>query len=149
MDKISLSQEFKNFLKLLNQNQVEYLLIGGYAVGYFGYPRFTGDIDFFIKISESNAEKMVKTITEFGFGTPELNKDFFLEKGIITRMGNIPLRIEILNKISALEFDECFEKRVTFVYEGITINMISLEHLKINKKASGRHKDLDDLENLP
>ena len=145
---IRLHQDFKDFLKLLNSHNVEYLVIGGYAVGYHGYPRTTGDIDIWVANHADNATKIVKVLIEFGFNVPELSEKMFLEEGKVIRMGFPPVRIEILTSISGVNFQECFSTKIIDQIDGITINIIDLGHLKINKKASGRHKDLDDLENL-
>jgi len=134
---------------LLNSKQVEYLLIGGYAVGYHGYPRPTGDLDIWIAMHPRNAEKVVAALKEFGFGVPELSVDLFLKKKKIIRMGVTPLRIEIATTISGVDFDECYAERIIDELDDIEVNLINLRHLKINKKASGRLKDLNDLENLP
>jgi hypothetical protein len=148
MDIIHLPPDFKDFLQLLNVHKVEYLLIGGYAVGYYGYPRATADMDVWIAISPSNASKLVNVLTEFGFAMPRLSPQLFLQAGQIIRMGVPPLRLEILTTISGLEFEECYQPRTIDLIEGIEVNIIT-EQLKKNKKARGRHKDLNDLENLP
>ncbi len=146
---IKLPKDFKELLKLLKDKQVEYLLIGGYAVGYYGYPRATQDIDIWIAINPKNAKKMVITLKEFGFLTPQLSENLFLQEDSIIRMGVPPLRIEVMTTISGVSFAECYAKRVTGMLDDVEVNIISLHHLKANKKESGRHKDLDDLENLP
>jgi hypothetical protein len=92
---------------------------------------------------------MVQALKEFGFDTPELTTELFLKKNNIVRMGIAPMRIEILNSISGVDFNECFQQRVIDEIDGIEVNIINLKQLKINKQASGRHKDLDDVENLP
>lgn len=148
MATVHLPPDFKEFLQLLNSRQVEYLLIGGYAVGYYGYPRATADMDIWIAIEPENATKVVKVLQEFGFGVEELTPDLFLEEEQIIRMGIPPMRIELLTTISGVSFEECYAARQVDVLDGVKVNLISLEHLKINKKASGRHKDLNDLENL-
>jgi len=135
-------------LKLLNSHNVEYLVIGGYAFGYHGYPRATGDIDIWIANHADNATKIVKVLIEFGFDVPELSEKIFLKEGKIVRMGFPPVRIKIFTSISGVNFTECFATRFIDQIDGITVNLISLDHLKTNKKESGRHKDLDDLENL-
>jgi len=149
MATIQIPPDFKEFLQLLNSHQVEYLLIGGYAVGYYGYPRATGDMDVWIAINPENAEKLVTVLKEFGFDVPNLSPELFLEKGKITRMGVPPMRLEILTTISGVSFEDCYANRTIDVVDGVEINFISMSHLKANKKASGRHKDLNDLENLP
>ena len=136
-------------MKLLNANGVEYLLIGGYAVGYHGYPRATNDIDIWIAMNQENAGKITRVLKEFGFDIPDLTPELFLQKDRMVRLGLPPMRIEVLVEISGVQFKECYEERVDDVIDGIPVKLISLRHLKINKKASGRYKDLDDLEHLP
>ena len=146
---MKIPSDFKEFLKLLNANNVKYLLIGDYAVGYYGYPRPTGDIDIWVRIDEENAERTVETLNEFSFSSPELTKELLLKEKQIVRMGIPPFRLEVSNYIDGVDFDECFAEKEIANLEGILTNLISLKHLKINKKASGRYKDLNDLENLP
>lgn len=146
---IQLPPDFKDFLKLLNLKQVEYLLIGGYAISYYGYPRATGDMDIWIAINNENASKIVEVLKEFGFNVPDLSINLFLQENKVIRMGIPPLRLEILTTISGVDFTDCFQERLITKIDGIDINLIGLKHLKINKKASGRFKDLNDLENLP
>jgi len=145
----SLPQDFKDFLRLLNSHQVEYLLIGGYAVGYHGYPRATGDMDIWIGVSPRNAKKMVSVLKEFGFDLPEVDEKLFLQKDKVLRMGNAPIRIELLTTISGVDFEECYNQRIEDSIDDIVVNIIDLENLKKNKKAAGRFKDLDDFEKLP
>jgi predicted nucleotidyltransferase len=139
--------DFKEFLQLLNSHKVEYLLIGGYSVGYYGYPRATADMDVWVNPSPQNAKKLVEVLKDFGFGEVEAN--LFLKENQIIRMGTPPLRIEVLTSISGVSFAECFRERASAEIDGVEVTLIGLEHLKKNKKASGRYKDLDDLEHLP
>jgi hypothetical protein len=141
--------DFKDFLRLLNTYQVEYLIIGGFAVGYYGYPRATADMDIWIASNLENANKLVSVLKAFGFDLPELSTELFLKEHKIIRMGLPPVRIEIITSISGVDFGECYAERIRDVLDGVPINLISLHYLKINKKASGKYKDLDDLENLP
>lgn len=149
MATVNLPPDFKEFLKLLNSHQVDYLLIGGYAVGYHGYPRATADLDLWIAIHPSNAQKVEAVIRAFGFNVAELTVDLFLKEDQVIRMGVPPVRIELLTTISGVKFDDCYAGRIVDDLDGIAVNIISLQHLKINKQASGRHQDLADLENLP
>ena len=146
---IELPLDFKEFLKLLNDKGVKYLIIGGYAVAYYGYPRATNNMDIWVAIEPENAKQMVAALREFGFDLAELSPDLFMQENKIIRMGNPPMRLEIMTHISGVEFNDCYPSRVVDTVDGVEINLISLENLKINKKASGRHKDLNDLENLP
>lgn len=146
---IVLPPDFKDFLRLLKDRNIRYLLVGGYAVGYHGYPRATNDLDIWIAIHPQTAAQMVAAIKEFGFNTPQLSETLFLKQNIIVRMGVAPIRIEILTTISGVDFKECYQHRVVDQIDGVEVDIIGLNQLKANKKASGRYKDLDDLENLP
>ena len=144
-----LPPDFKDFLKLLNSKQVKYLLIGGYAVGYYGYPRATADIDIWIAISPDNAHRVAEAIHEFfGFQVEGASPELFLQENKVARMGVPPFRIEILTTISGVTFEECYAERVTDILDDVPVNIISLKHLKTNKRAAGRLRDLNDLENL-
>ncbi len=148
MATIQLPPDFKEFLQLLNSHKVEYLLIGGYAVGYYGYPRATGDMDIWIAVHPDNAHGVVKALNEFGFPLSVEDVSLFLQENKITRMGVPPLRLEILTTISGVTFAECYAQREIRDIDGVAVSLISLKDLKTNKKASGRYKDLNDLENL-
>lgn len=144
-----LPSDFKEFLKLLNSKQVEYLLVGGYAVGYHGYSRATADIDIWIAINPDNARKVTQAIHEFlGFDVEGATPELFLQENKVARMGVPPFRIEVLTTISGVRFEECYAERVVDILDDIEVPLISLKHLKINKQASGRLKDLNDLEHL-
>ena len=149
MATINLPPDFSEFVRLLNAHQVEYLLIGGYAVAYHGYPRATADMDIWIATHPRNAARVVAALKEFGFDVPALSVELFQTENQIVRMGVPPVRIEIATGISGVSFAECYAARVIDVLDGLEVSLISLHDLKRNKRASGRHKDLDDLENLP
>ncbi len=148
MTTIRLPTEFKELLKLLNCNKVKYLLVGGYAVGYYGYPRATGDIDIWVEKTEKNADKILKVLKKFGFKVSQINKQLLVREKQILRMGNPPLRIEILTSISGVFFEECYYEAVIAKISGINVPFINLKHLLLNKKAAGRLKDLNDVEQL-
>lgn len=143
-----INKDFREFIKLLNSNNVKYLVVGGYAVAFHGYPRYTKDMDIWIWINENNAKKLIKTLEEFGFSSLGLKKEDFLKPEYVIQLGYPPNRIDILTKISGLEFEKCYKSRIKTNMDGITIDFIDLENLKKNKKAIGRFKDLADLENL-
>ncbi|HVG19823.1 MAG TPA: hypothetical protein VNI02_12295 [Blastocatellia bacterium] len=144
-----LPPDFKEFLKLLNANSVEYLLIGGYAVGYHGYVRATADMNIWVASNAENASRLISALREFGFNSPELSEELFLKPDNIARLGVPPFRIEMLTSISGVTFEECHAGKVFDMIDGVQVPIISLQHLKINKLASGRLKDLADLEHLP
>ena len=148
MATIQLQPDFKEFLQLLNARSVEYLIIGGYAVGYYGYPRATGDMDVWIAFNADNIRALAESLREFGFEISEPGESFLAE-GQFIGLGNPPLRIEVLTSISGVNFAECYAKKTTDVVDGVEVGFIGLQHLKVNKHASGRLKDLNDLQNLP
>ena len=131
---------------MFNQYGVKYLLIGGYAVSYYGRPRNTEDIDFWVENSPENARLVVTALREFGFDTPNLNEELFTRDEGIVRMGNPPWKIELFVAIPGVHFAECYANRDAWqVTPELTIPLISLPDLRINKQASGRPKDLADL----
>ena len=146
---ILLPPDLKDFLRLLNLNAVEYLLVGGYAVGYYGYPRATGDMDIWIARNPENADRVTTALQAFGFSASSISPALFLTPNKVFRMGNPPLRIEVLTDISGVEFSACWNARESAVIDDLPVNMINLDDLKRNKQASGRLKDKADLQHLP
>ncbi len=146
---VKLPPDFKEFLSLLHTHRVKYLLVGGYAVAAYGYPRFTGDMDLWIQISSENAENVFRVCREFGFDVPNLKVELFTDPKQMIRLGHPPLRIEILNSVSGLSFEAARKNRIESLWDGVPVILISLNDLRTNKLASGRLKDLADLENLP
>jgi hypothetical protein len=149
MEQIEFPQDFVEFLKLLNAHHVEYLLVGGFAVAIHGYPRATADMDVWVARNQANAERIVLCLREFGFDTPDVTPELFEDPDRIVRMGEAPLRIEILMEIDGVNFDDCYSRADEQMVDGSPVPVISLNDLKVNKRASGRPKDRDDLENLP
>ncbi|MGA2143981.1 MAG: hypothetical protein ABSH49_03345 [Bryobacteraceae bacterium] len=145
----SLPDDFKEFLKLLDSNGVEYLLIGGYAVNVHGYVRTTNDLDLWVSVNPENAARIDRALRQFGFAAAELTSDLFLTPNNVVRMGLPPIRIEILTSISGVEFEPCYAEKEMIRIEEMAVPVISLARLRENKAASGRAKDLADLENLP
>jgi hypothetical protein len=146
---LALPNDFKEFFRLLRAHGVEYLVVGGWAVIYHGYPRATDDLDIWVAIAPANADRVVKVLSEFGFDVPELSTDLFLSGDQIVRMGVEPVRIEVMTTISGVQFEECYRERLETTLDNESVSLINLRHLRLNKKASGRLKDLSDLENLP
>jgi len=143
-----LNKDFKEFIELLNAHQIKYLVVGGYAVTIHGYPRYTNDIDIWLQVDKTNAENIIETLKDFGFSSLNIKAEDFLEPDKVIQLGFPPNRIDLLTSISGVEFKDCYPKRVFVEIDGLKIDFIDLDSLKINKKASGRHKDLNDLENL-
>lgn len=144
---MKLFRDFADFITLLQKYEVDYLIVGGYAVGIHSQARMTQDIDFWVRQTSENAEKLIKTLDEFG--TPDLNlsvKDI-LKSDMIIHFGNPPFRIDILTSIDGVEFEEAFKNRFVYDLGAINkVNFISLEDLIKNKRASKRQKDNSDLQ---
>ena len=143
-----LNQDFKEFIQSLNNNNVRYLVVGGYAVALHGYPRYTKDIDIWVELSQENATKIIHALDDFGFGALELKVSDFLDPEIVIQLGYPPNRIDIILSPSGVDFQTCYLNRVIVEIEGTQVNFIDLENLRKNKKATGRIQDLADLENL-
>jgi len=143
-----LSKDFKEFIELLNAHNVRYLLVGGYAVAFHGYPRYTKDLDVWIELSSENADNVIKALDEFGFESLGLKPEDFLENDQIIQLGYPPNRIDILMTLKEINFGDCYKSKVEVDIQGVKINFIDLENLKQNKRATGRPQDLADTENL-
>jgi hypothetical protein len=142
------NQDFREFIELLNKHNVRYLLIGGYAVAIHGHPRYTKDLDIWIQMDQSNAENLLEALDSFGFSSLDLNVDDFLKSDHIVQLGYPPNRIDLMTSPKGVNFNTCYASREIIDIDGLKINIIDLENLKKNKKATGRAQDLADLENL-
>lgn len=145
---MNIHKDFEEFLKLLTAEEVEFVIVGGYAVAFHGYIRATNDIDFFFGITPENIRKICDALEHFGIPVPEANIQNFSEPGAIIRIGTPPVQIEMINNISGLSFEEVWSRRVESVYGETSVGYISLADLLKNKKASGRPKDLADVDEL-
>jgi hypothetical protein len=143
-----LNKDLREFIALLNSTGVKYLIVGGYAVGFHGYPRFTGDIDFFVERSLENATRLEKVLADFGFGELGLSASNFLEPESVIQLGRPPNRIDILTSIDAINFPEAWPNRTTAELEGVPAAFISKEDLIRNKRAMARPQDIADLDKL-
>lgn len=143
-----INKDFKEFIELLNKNEVKYLVVGGYALAFHGYPRYTKDIDLWLWLNKENAQKIIQTLHDFGFSSVDLKEDDFLTPGYVVQLGQPPGRIDLLTSLTGLDFEECYKSRVHIEIQGSKIDFIDLENFKKNKKAVGRYQDLADLENL-
>lgn len=143
-----LNQDFREFIQLLNANQVRYLVVGGYAVALHGYPRYTKEMDIWIDMTQENAARIVQALEHFGFGSLGLKQEDFLEEDTIIQLGYPPRRIDIITTLPGVNFNACYTTRKSVVLDDVPVNFIDLESLKQNKRATGRAQDLADLENL-
>ena len=139
--------DFLDFVLALNQNNVEYVIVGAYALAYHGHPRATGDIDFWIKPVKSNARMLLKALGDFGFGQLDINEDDILS-GKIIQLGFPPVRIDLISKLDGLNTDEIWDSREEGKFGELTVWYLSKKAFIENKRKIGRHKDLADLELL-
>ena len=153
MKKIKLSvfnDDFKDFIESLNKFEVEYILIGGYAVVLHGYNRTTGDLDIWVNPTEENYKKLLKAFAFFGFPTTAIDIKRFLnqENCNVFTFGRPPMAIDIVTFIQGVNFRDALQNSSEVYVQGIVVRLLSLSDLVLTKKATGRFKDLDDLENL-
>lgn len=145
---MNLPKDLKEFVELLNGLDVRFLIVGAFAVGYHGHPRYTSDIDIFVDNSAENAELLLQAIHQFGFGDIGLSTEDFMKKDQVIQLGVAPNRIDMMTFLSGVGFDEAWSSRELGELGGITLPFISREMLKRNKAATGRRQDLADLEQL-
>ncbi len=145
---MTLSPDFKEFVRLLNENNVRYLVVGGYAVALHGHPRYTKDLDVWVEAESRNVGHLLKALEEFGFGSLNLDADDFLEPETVVQLGRPPNRIDLVADIDGVTFETSFENRHEVAIDQVEVAFIGLDQLRENKRASGRHQDLADLENL-
>jgi len=140
-----LNEDFVEFARLLEKTDVRYLIVGGYSVALHGFPRYTGDIDFFVALNPENAEKLVRVFEQFGFGDLGLHEEDFSRPDYVVEIGREPRKIQILTGIDGVRFEDAWTNRVEEEIDGINLKFIGKEDLLINKRASGRPKDEIDL----
>ncbi len=143
-----LNRDFLEFIGYLEEEKVDYLVIGGYAVGLHGFPRYTGDIDFFVAVSEENSLRILRVFEKFGFGDIGIVREDFLKKDHVVEIGREPRKIQVLTGIDGVRFDECLPQMVEIQVGGRVVKFIGKNDLMRNKAASGRAKDLIDLDEL-
>jgi hypothetical protein len=143
-----LQTDLREFIELLNSQKVEYLVVGGHAVAFHGHPRFTGDIDFLIRATAENVERVLNVLASFGFGSLGITAGDLLEPNRIVQLGLPPNRIDVLTSISGVEFDAAWQSRVQAHIDDVPVAFLSKDDLLRNKRASGRQKDLADVEKL-
>jgi predicted nucleotidyltransferase len=141
-------QDFVDFIELLNHHHVDYMVVGAHALAFHGRPRHTGDLDIWIKPSHENASKIVEVIRDFGFSSLGLIEGDFLKENYVTQLGYPPLRIDILNSISGVSFDEAYINKVNGEVDGLQVNFINVAEFIKNKAATGREKDLGDIASI-
>lgn len=143
-----LQKDLREFIELLNSQEVEYVVVGGHAVAFHGFPRYTGDIDFLVRPTPENARKLVAALEAFGFGLPDLTPDLFTQADTVVQLGVPPNRIDLLTSVSGVTFEQVWAHRVETTMDGLSVRMIGFEDLLANKQAAARGKDLADIEEL-
>jgi len=139
-------EPFKEFLGLLEERGVRYLIVGGYAVAAHGYPRYTGDLDIFVAVDPDQAKAIVAAFREFGFSDLAISPEDFLEPDTIVEIGREPLKIQVMTGVSGVRFDECHPARTMIELGGRKRPFISYQHLLLNKSATRRPRDRVDVE---
>jgi len=145
---VKLQRDLKEFIELLISSGVDFIIIGGHAVAFHGHPRFTGDIDFLVRSTPENAERIIATLKVFGFGEVGLSFQDFTRPGSVVQLGRPPNRIDLLTSISGVDFEEAWEGKVAGEIDGLAVFFLGLDALLKNKQASGRDKDLADVKKL-
>lgn len=140
-----LNQNFKDILSAFCDEKVEFMVVGGFAVAFHGYLRSTGDIDLWIRCSAENAKRVWKALQEFGAPLFDLTLDDLQTPGTVFQMGVIPTRIDVILKIDGVDFDDAWKDHTMIGVEDMSVPVIGKEHLLINKKASNRPKDQNDI----
>ena len=145
---MELYPDFKELLELLNAHKVDYLIVGGYALALHGYPRFTGDLDIYLGIQQDNAKKVLSVLQEFGFGALNLSEEDFTQSDQIIQLGIPPIRIDFITSIDGVEWDAAWSNREKGNWENVPVAYLGRDDFIANKRASGRFKDLADIEAL-
>jgi len=141
---MQLNKDLRKFIELLNSGKIEYLVVGAFAVAWHGHPRFTSDIDFWVRSSHANAAAIVDVLDRFGFRSLGITAEDLVRPEQVLQLGVKPNRIDVITSISGVEFDEAWAHRVPGTIDGIPVSYLSREDLIRNKHASGRPKDLGD-----
>jgi hypothetical protein len=145
---MEVQQDFKELLELFNGHKVEYMIVGAYALAFHGAPRFTGDIDIFVRPSSQNAKRVLSALADFGFGSLNLTIDDFQNPNAVVQLGSPPVRIDLINSIKGVTWEEADREKQAGLYGNVPVCFLGREQYIANKRATGRQKDLADLEAL-
>ncbi|HUS71809.1 MAG TPA: nucleotidyl transferase AbiEii/AbiGii toxin family protein [Sedimentisphaerales bacterium] len=145
---MEIQRDFKELLKLFNAHKVEYLIVGGYALAFHGAPRFTGDIDIFVKPEAENAKRILAALAEFGLGSLDLSETDFTSGDNVIQLGVPPVRVDIMTSITAVDWQQAESGKVEGNYGDTQVYFIGKDDFVSNKRALGRKRDLADLEAL-
>ena len=145
---MNVEKDFRDLFALFNAHGVEYMIVGGYALAFHGAPRYTGDMDIYVKADVANAQRVIAALTEFGFGSLELTAADFEKPDIVIQLGSPPVRIDIMTSISGVSWEEAYAGRVQSTYGDATVYYIGRKQFVANKRSTGRKRDIADLEAL-
>lgn len=145
---MEVQKDFRDLLALLNDHEVEFMIVGGYALAFHGAPRFTGDIDIFIKPDPENAQRVLDALAEFGFISLDLSLDDFQNLNKVIQLGVPPVRIDLITSISGVTWEEANASKEPGSFGDVSVHYIGKSQYIANKRASGRQKDLADIEAL-
>jgi len=141
-------KDFRDLLELLNAHKVEYLIVGAYALAFHGAPRYTGDMDIYVKPNSTNAQRIMAALKDFGFGSVELSATDFEAEDKVVQLGFPPVRVDIVTSITGVSWEEAVSGRIEGTYGDVRVYYIGREQFISNKRVLGRKKDLADLEAL-
>ncbi|MEN6338059.1 MAG: nucleotidyltransferase [Phycisphaerales bacterium] len=145
---MDIRNDFKELLESFNKHKVEYVIVGGYAVAFHGAPRVTGDIDLFVRPTSDNAKRVLRALDQFGFGSLNLSEDDFTTPGMVVQLGVPPVRIDIITRVSGVPWEKADAGKAAGFYADTPAYFIGRDDLVANKRATGRKKDLADVEAL-
>ena len=145
---MNVEKDFRDLFALFNEHSVEYVIVGGYALAFHGAPRYTGDIDIYVKPDSDNAQRVMTALTKFGFGSLELSPSDFEKPDMVVQLGVPPVRIDILTSISGVSWADAFGGRSEGTYGDVSVYYLGRKEFIANKRAIGRKQDLADLEAL-
>ena len=143
---MEVQQDFRDLLELFNKYKVDYIIVGAYALGFHGAPRYTGDLDVFVRANPVNARSIMQALHEFGFGSVGLTAADFEEQGKVVQLGFPPVRVDIITSITGVSWEQARSGSVKGQFGDLTVNFLGREDFIANKKALGRKKDIADLE---
>ncbi len=143
---MEVQQDFKDLLELFNKHKIDYIIVGGYALGFHGAPRYTGDLDIFVRPDPINARRIMQALDEFGFGSVGLTAADFEEEGKVVQLGFPPVRVDIITSITGVTWEQARSGRVGGHFGDVMVHFIGRDEFVANKRALGRKKDLADLE---
>lgn len=145
---MELQPDFRELLALFRKHEVEFLIVGGYALAFHGVPRFTGDIDLLVQPTAANAERILHALADFGFAETGLTAGDFEREGQVIQLGVPPVRVDLLTSLTGVSWEEAIAGRARGVYGDVPVAFVGRNQYVANKRATGRRKDLADLEAL-